>query len=38
MTETQRTILVVDDDAAQRSLLADFVGSLDFHTPEAGSA
>lgn len=37
-TETQRTILVVDDDAAQRCLLGDFVGSLDFHTTEAGSA
>ncbi len=38
MTKTQRTILVVDDDAAQRRLLGDFVGSLDFNTAEAGSA
>ncbi|MBN1394063.1 MAG: sigma-54-dependent Fis family transcriptional regulator [Pirellulales bacterium] len=38
MTERRRTILVVDDDAAQRRLLGDFVASLDFQTTEAGSA
>lgn len=38
MTETQRTIMIVDDDAAQRQLLGDFVGSLGFLTVEAGSA
>ena len=38
MTDPQRTILIVDDEAAQRQLLGDFVASLDFHTDEAGSA
>lgn len=38
MTERQRTILVVDDDAAQRLLLGDFVGSLGFRAVEADSA
>lgn len=38
MTDPQRTILIVDDEAAQRQLLGDFVASLDFRTDEAGSA
>ena len=38
MTERQRTILIVDDDAAQRLLLGDFIGSLGFRTVEAESA
>jgi DNA-binding NtrC family response regulator len=38
MAETQRTILVVDDDAAQRRLLGDFVQSLGFRIQEAASA
>jgi len=38
MTDPQRTILVVDDDAAQRRLLGDFIGSLGFRSDEANSA
>jgi len=38
MADTQRTILIVDDDASQRRLLGDFVGSLGFLTAEADSA
>ena len=38
MADVQRTILVVDDDAAQRRLLGDFIGSLGFRTVEADSA
>jgi len=38
MAEKKRTILVVDDDAAQRRLLGDFVRSLGFRTEEAVSA
>jgi len=38
MAEKKRTILVVDDDAAQRRLLGDFVRSLGFCTEEAVSA
>ncbi len=38
MTDPQRTILVVDDEASQRQLLGDFVASLDFRAEEAGSA
>jgi len=38
MADLQRTILIVDDDASQRRLLGDFVGSLGFLTAEAGSA
>jgi DNA-binding NtrC family response regulator len=38
MAETQRTILIVDDEAAQRRLLGDFVGSLGFRAAEAVSA
>ncbi|MEN6407951.1 MAG: sigma-54 dependent transcriptional regulator [Thermoguttaceae bacterium] len=37
MTDSPRTILIVDDDAAQRRLLGDFVGSLGFRTTEADS-
>ncbi|MCE5303192.1 MAG: sigma-54 dependent transcriptional regulator [Planctomycetaceae bacterium] len=37
MTDSPRTILIVDDDAAQRRLLGDFVGSLGFQTAEADS-
>ena len=38
MADAQHRILIVDDDAAQRSLLADFIGSLGFGTVEAESA
>ena len=38
MTERRRTILVVDDEPAQRRLLGGFVGSLGFATTEASSA
>lgn len=38
MAEKKRTILVVDDDAAQRRLLGDFVHSLGFATLDADSA
>jgi len=38
MAETQRTILIVDDEAAQRRLLGDFVASLGFRAAEAVSA
>jgi len=37
MSATQRTVLIVDDDAAQRRLLGDFVGSLGFGTAEAAT-
>jgi DNA-binding NtrC family response regulator len=38
MTERQRTILVVDDEATQRRLLGGFVGSIGFAVAEASSA
>jgi DNA-binding NtrC family response regulator len=38
MSNPPRTILIVDDDASQRRLLADFIGSLGFTTAEADSA
>ena len=38
MTKPHRKILVVDDEAAQRRLLGDFVASLDFEAIDAGSA
>ncbi|NQU24682.1 MAG: sigma-54-dependent Fis family transcriptional regulator, partial [Candidatus Nealsonbacteria bacterium] len=38
MTEHRRTILVVDDEPAQRSLLGGFVDSLGFTATEAASA
>ena len=38
MTDAQRRIMIVDDDAAQRRLLAEFIGSLGYETVEAGSA
>jgi len=38
MAERPRTILVVDDEAAQRRLLGGFVESLGFHSEEASSA
>ena len=38
MIQRQPTILIVDDDAAQRRLLGDFIGSLGFQTVEAESA
>jgi len=37
MASTQRTILVVDDEASQRELLGDFVESLGFGSQEAES-
>ncbi len=37
MADTKGVILVVDDDAAQRSLLGDFVRSLGFSTEDAAS-
>lgn len=37
MADSQGAILVVDDDAAQRSLLGDFVRSLGFSTADAAS-
>lgn len=37
MASTQRTILVVDDEASQRELLGDFVESLGFCSQEAES-
>jgi len=38
MSKRQRTILVVDDDAAQRRLLGGFVDSLGYAAAEASSA
>lgn len=38
MADEPRTILVVDDETAQRQLLGGFVKSLGFHTNEASSA
>ncbi len=38
MTERQQTILVVDDEAAQRRLLSSFLQSLGFCVTEAASA
>jgi DNA-binding NtrC family response regulator len=38
MTETKHAILIVDDEAAQRGLLTDFIQSLGFLTQEADSA
>jgi DNA-binding NtrC family response regulator len=38
MADKGRTILVVDDEAAQRRLLGGFVESLGFHVREAASA
>ncbi len=38
MAEDRRTILIVDDEAAQRELLAEFVGSLGFAWTTAASA
>lgn len=38
MSERQGVILIVDDDAAQRRLLGDFVGSLGFRVTDAESA
>ena len=38
MAEERRTILVVDDEAAQRQLLGGFVESLGFRAEEASSA
>ena len=38
MPEKPKTILVVDDEAAQRRLLGEFVGSLGFSAREADSA
>ncbi|MCY2988410.1 MAG: sigma-54 dependent transcriptional regulator [Planctomycetota bacterium] len=38
MTERQQTILVVDDEAAQRRLLSSFLHSLGFCVTEAASA
>jgi DNA-binding NtrC family response regulator len=38
MAERQRTILVVDDEAAQRRLLGGFLQSLGFRVTEAASA
>jgi DNA-binding NtrC family response regulator len=38
MAERHRTILVVDDEAAQRRLLGDFVQSLGYRVEEAASA
>jgi DNA-binding NtrC family response regulator len=38
MADETRTILVVDDEAAQRQLLGSFVKSLGFRTEEASSA
>jgi len=38
MAERPRTILVVDDEAAQRRLLCGFVESLGFRAQEASSA
>jgi len=38
MADKQRTILLVDDEAAQRRLLGGFVESLGFHAQEAPSA
>ena len=38
MTESSRTILIVDDEASQRELLGGFVESLGFQAEEAGSA
>ncbi len=38
MAEDRRTILIVDDEAAQRELLAEFVGSLGFASTTAASA
>ena len=38
MTERQRSILVVDDEAAQRHLLGSFLQSLGFCVTEAASA
>jgi len=37
MAETIRTILIVDDEAAQRRLLGDFVESLGFRTDQAST-
>ncbi|MBL7044196.1 MAG: sigma-54-dependent Fis family transcriptional regulator [Pirellulaceae bacterium] len=37
MAETKRTILIVDDEAAQRKLLGDFVESLGFCTEQAST-
>jgi DNA-binding NtrC family response regulator len=37
MAKPQRTILIVDDEAAQRQLLGDFVGSLGFHVEQAST-
>ncbi|MFO0930302.1 MAG: sigma-54 dependent transcriptional regulator [Gemmataceae bacterium] len=38
MSEPTRTVLIVEDEAAQRRLLAGFVASLGFRVVEAGSA
>jgi DNA-binding NtrC family response regulator len=38
MAEAKRTILVVDDEAAQRELLCGFIASLGFNAREAASA
>jgi DNA-binding NtrC family response regulator len=38
MADDPRTILIVEDDRAQRALLGGFVESLGFHTQEASSA
>jgi sigma-B regulation protein RsbU (phosphoserine phosphatase) len=38
MAERQRIILVVEDEAAQRRLLANFLQSLGFGVTEAASA
>jgi DNA-binding NtrC family response regulator len=37
MVDTQRTVLIVDDEAAQRKLLGDFVQSLGFLTEQAST-
>lgn len=38
MAETQKGILIVDDEASQRKLLGSFVQSLGFQVQQAGSA
>lgn len=38
MGETQKSILIVDDEASQRELLGSFVESLGFQVQQAGSA
>jgi DNA-binding NtrC family response regulator len=38
MAKSTQTILVVDDESAQRELLGGFIASLDYHVSEASSA